>query len=144
MHNKTHQTPQQTDPRAAVRPHKRSTQSHRFILLPLTSTALSEDRWKITPMLYRGVRGGRYRCTISCLALRKHGVMAARNCVGNKCITSVWERCLIISHHRPVYMAVCVCVYVPVHAPARVRAEPGREIEYLKGVKCRGYPSKEH
>lgn len=50
---------------------------------------------------------GRYRCTISCLALWKHGVMAGRNCVGNKCITSVWEGCLIINHQP-----VCVCVSV--------------------------------
>lgn len=41
----------------------------------------------------------RYRCTISCLALKKHGVMTGRNCVGNKCIISVWEGRLIISLH---------------------------------------------
>lgn len=59
MHNKTHQTPQQTDGRAAVRPHKRSTQSHRFILLLLTSTALSKDRWENnTNVIQRDAGGG--------------------------------------------------------------------------------------
>lgn len=60
--------------------------------------------------------------------------MAVRNCVGNKCITSAWEGCLIISH-QPVYVIVCMHLCVSV--------ERG-EMEYLKGVKCQGYPSKEH
>lgn len=44
--------------------------------------------------------------------------MAVRNCVGNKCITSIWEGWLIISH-QPVYVfvcvSVCVCVCVSLH-----------------------------
>lgn len=68
--------------------------------------------------------------------------------LGIKCITSVWKRSRIVSHHLPVYKRECVCVCTCACActcasEPRERAR-AREGEYLKGVKWRGYPSKEH